>query len=310
MRISCAGAHSYNLAKDEETDRAALAHFDLAVAADHGFAMAHAARSRSLSSIAGEYARSEELKPLYTAAIAAARRALELAPDLAEANLALGFALFTGTLDVAGARPFYDRAFALGRGDANIVLLYALYCSRAGRAVEARSAIGRAVALDPLNARTYRAAGSINYAERRYEEALAPLARAVQLNPDISHARSHRGNCLMQLGRLDEARAAFAAEPNDMFRLAELAIVEHRRGDSSAANRHFADLVADVGDSALYQQAEVLAQWGRADEAMAALEKARRIGNSGLIYLATDPLLDPLRKEPRFVNLIKAMRLG
>ena len=114
----------------------------------------------------------------------------------------------------------------------------------------------------------------------------------------------------MQLGRLDEARAAFAAEPSAMFRLAGLAIVEHRRGDAAAANRHFAELVADVGDSALYQQAEVLAQWGRTDEAIAALEKARRIGDSGLIYLATDPLLDPLRKEPRFVNLIKAMRLG
>jgi TolB-like protein/Tfp pilus assembly protein PilF len=304
------GRALYNQAKDEATDRAALAHFDLAIAADDHFAMAYAARSRSLASIAAEYAKAEELKPLYASSIAAARRAIELAPDLAEANLALGYVLFTGKLDVAGARPFYDRAYALGRGNADIILLFALYCSRAGRAAEARSAVGRAIALDPLNPRTHRAAGSIDYAARRYEEALAPLARAVQLNPDITNARSHQGNCLMQLGRLDEARAAFAAEPSAMFRLTGLAIVEHRRGDDAAANKYLAQLVADVGDSALYQQAEVLAQFGRPADAVAALGRARVIGDSGLIYLRTDPLLDPIRKEPGFIKLLHSLNLG
>jgi TolB-like protein len=59
------GRALYNQAKDEATDRAALAHFDLAIAADDHFAMAYAARSRSLASIAAEYAKAEELKPLY-----------------------------------------------------------------------------------------------------------------------------------------------------------------------------------------------------------------------------------------------------
>jgi hypothetical protein len=77
-----------------------------------------------------------------------------------------------------------------------------------------------------------------------------------------------------------------------MFRLTGLAIVEHRRGDDAAANEYLARLVADVGDSALYQQAEVLAQLGRPLDAVAALERARLIGDSGLIYLRTDPAID------------------
>ena len=97
---------------------------------------------------------------------------MELAPNLAEAHLALGYAQFAGRLDVKGARTSYDRAFQLGRGNADIILLYALYCSRAGRADEAHAAIQRALALDPINARVHRAAGSIDYAARRYEEAL------------------------------------------------------------------------------------------------------------------------------------------
>lgn len=304
------GRSLFNAAKDEESDRAALAQYDLAIAADPGFALAHAARSRSLAAIAAEYAKAEELRPLYDGAIAAAKRAIELAPDLAEAHLALGYALFTGRLDVAGARPAYDKAYALGHGDADILLLFALYCARARRSDEARAAILRAAALDPLNPRTHRAAGSIDYSARRYNDAIEPLNQALALNAKISNARALIGNCLYQLGKLKEAKEAFAAEPHAMFRLTGLAIVENRMGNTTAARQAMAQLIAELGDSALYQQAEVLAQWGRADEALATLEKARAVGDSGLIYLTTDPLLDPLRQRPEFNRLLKTLRLA
>ena len=67
------------------------------------------------------------------------------------------------------------------------------------------------------------------------------------------------------------------------------------------------NLVAQVGDAALYQQAEVLAQWGRADEAFARLDRARAVGDSGLSTLATDPLLDPIARDARFTRLIKEL---
>ena len=304
------GRALFNLAKDEATDRSALAYLDLAVAADPNFALAQAARSRALAAIAGEYAPAAQLHAHYNAAIAAARRALAIAPDLPEANLALAFALFAGKLDPKAARPYYDKAYARGGGNADIILLYALYCSRAGRAEEARSAISRAIALDPLNARTFRAAGTIAYAARRYEEALEPLRRALVLNPKITSANAVIGNCLLLLGRLDEAHKAYAAEPHDMFRYTGLAIVEQRSGNRPAAQHALATLRAEIGDSAAYQQAQILSQWGEADAAIAALEQARRVGDSGMIYVTTDPLLDPLRSQPRFINLVKAMNLS
>jgi len=54
------------------------------------------------------------------------------------------------------------------------------------------------------------------------------------------------------------------------------------------------------GDAAAYQFAEIHAQWGERDAALDWLEKAMRLRDPGLIYLKTDPLLDPLRHEPRF----------
>ncbi|HEU0310274.1 MAG TPA: TIR domain-containing protein [Sphingomicrobium sp.] len=301
------GKSLYHSASGEDSDRQALAHYDLAISADPKFAMAHAARSRVLASIAAEHGKAAELKSLYAESTAAARRAVDLAPELADAHLALGYVLFSGHLDVKGARSSYERAYQLGRGNADIILLYALYCSRAGRAGEARAAIERAVALDPINARVHRAAGSIDYAGRRYAEALPPLRRALELNPGISNAHALLGYCLMQLGQLKEARAEFAAEPTTFFRLSGLAIIDHKLGNRQAAEKAMADLVAEVGDAALYQQAEILAQWGRTDEAIDALRRARETGDSGLIYLATDPLLDPLRTDQRFLNLIKEL---
>lgn len=304
------GKSLYHLAKDEESDRQALAHYDLAIAGDPKFAMAHAARARVLASIAAGYGKAEELKPLYSSAIASARRAVELAPDLADAHLALGYALFSGQLDVKGAAPSYERAYKLGRGNADIVLLYALYCSRAGQADEAREAIGRALLLDPINARVHRASGSIEYAGRRYENAFAPLGRALELNPKISNAHGLIAYSLLQLGRFQEARTEFQAEPVAVFRLSGLAIAEHKLGNRAAAEKAMSELLSEMGDAALYQQAEVMAQWGNADEAVSRLWKARAVGDSGLIYLATDPLLDPVRKHPEFIRLLNDLHLN
>jgi TolB-like protein len=304
------GRALFNLAKDEATDRTALADFELAIAEDPNFALAHAARSRSLAALAAEHASADQLKPLYDQAIAAARRSIQLAPTLAEGNLALGYALFAGRLDVAGARPFYDRAYQLGKGNADIALFYALYCSRAGLPSRATEAVQQATALDPLNSRAFRAQGSVAYAARRYSDALPPLRHALALNPKMTFAHFLAGCGLLGLGKPAEARKEFAAEPETQFSLTGLAIVDRKLGNAAAADKSFAELIQNRGDSALYQQAEVLAQWGRIDDALRTLERARQIGDSGLIYVATDPLLDPLRKEPRFASFIKALHLA
>jgi TolB-like protein/Tfp pilus assembly protein PilF len=294
---------------DEASDRAALALFDTALAADPKFADAYAARARSLSVIAAEHAKGSELHALHRAALEAAQRAVELAPDLAAGHLALGNAIFNGQLNVAGARPSYEKAYELGRGDANLVLQYALYCARSGRPEEAKDAVERSITLDPLNARTYRAAGSIAYASRRYQQAIPQLKHALSIKPKLSNAYFYIGNCLYLMGQFAEARAAFAAEPQAMFRYYGLAIVERKLGNDAAAKKAMLQLVTEVGDSAMYQQAEVLAQWGETGAALTALERARLIGDPGLTYLGVDPMIDPLRKEPRFIALLKALNI-
>jgi TolB-like protein/Tfp pilus assembly protein PilF len=298
------GKALYNLARDEATDRQAKADFEIAIAADSHFALAHAALSRSLSSIAAAYARADELKGIYAQAIVEAKRATAIAPTLAEGHLALGYALFSGRLDVRGARLSYDKAYRYGRGNADIVLLCAAYMARTRRFQQARDAIDWALALDPLNPRTHRAAGTIAYASRRYYDAITQARRGLELNPKISNASAGIGDSLMQLGKLAEARAAYLKEPSAMFRLRGLAVLEHRAGNQPAAENALSQLIRELGDAAMYQQAEVMAQWGRADDAIAKLQRARAIGDSGLTMIATDPMLDPISRDPRFISLV------
>jgi TolB-like protein len=304
------GRALFNLAKDEASDRDALTHFESAITEDPKFALAHAGRSRALSVIAGEHATADQIQPLYSEAIAAARRAIELAPDLAEGHLALAYATFAGKLDIRGAWPSYQRAYKLGYGNADIALLYALYCSRAGRPAEAQAAVNRAVLLDPLNARAFRAQGSVAYAARRYADALAPLRHALQLNPTMTFAHSLTGNSLLGLGRTGDALKEFEAEPEAQFRLTGLAIAQKRLGNRAAAEKAFADLQSQVGDAAVYQQAEVLAQWDRIDDSLQKLTRAREVGDSGLTYAPTDVMLDPLRHDARFQRFLNQLSLA
>ena len=300
------GRALFNADDGEASDRAALAQFDAAVAADPGYASAHAARSRSLAGIATQYADVGEARAMHAAAITAARRAIAIAPGLAAGQLALGYALFAGKLDIRAARAPFDRAYALGKGDADILLLFALYCARTRRGSQARQAVDSAVQLDPLNPRAYRAAASVRYAGRDYAGAIPLARRALQLNPRLSNAHALIGIALMLQGHLREARAMLVEEPNTAFRLAGLAIVERKEGDAVAADKALADL-RGLGDRVSYQQAQVLAQTGDRDAALAALDRARTIGDSGLVYLGTDPLLDPLRTTPRFVALLSGI---
>ena len=301
------GRALYDLSADEASERAALAQFDAAITADGNYAAAYAARARSLTAIANQYGEVGSRAGLYQAAVAAAERAIALAPQLADAHSTLGYTLFQGRLDATAAREPFDRSFKLGSGEATVLARYAQYSARVGNDAGAVPAVKRALLLDPLNPLIFRAAGSIEYAARRYAESIAPVRQALAMNPKMSRAHAAIGDALLMLGRLEEAKGEYAVEPVDDYRLAGLAIVERRLGKTAEAQQAMDRLVGELGEKVLYQQGQVLAQWGENEAALARLEQARSIGDSGLIYARNDPLLDPLRDSPRFTALLKSV---
>ena len=301
------GRALYDLSSDEAAERAALARFDAAIAADPGYAAAHAARARSLTAIANQYGEVGQQEEYYAAAIVSAQRAIALAPRFADAHSTLGLVLFQGRLDAHAAREPFENSRRLGPGDANVLARYSLYSARIGRKNEAADAMRRALVLDPLNPLIHRAAGAIQYAARNYAKSIPPAEQALSMNPKMSRAHAAIGDALLMLGRSSEARAAYALEPAEDVSLTGMATVEWKLGNEQAARAAMTKLVADLGERVLYQQGQILAQWGETAAALAKLERAHVLGDSGLIYARNDPLLDALRGEARFARLLASI---
>lgn len=301
------GRALYDLSADEASERAALAQFDAAIAADPNFAPAHAARARSLTAIANQYGRVGETAAMYRAAIESAERAIAIAPQLADAYSTLGFTHFQARLDATAAREPFERSRALGAGEATVLARFAQYCARTGRDAEATDAMQRALVLDKLNPLIHRAAASIEYAARRYTASIPPARLALQMNPRLSRVHAAIGDALVMLGRLEEARTEYGLEPASGFGLAGIAIAEHRLGRADAARKAYDELSRIEGERMLYQLAQVQAQLGQRDTAIASLQRAHELGDAGLVYARNDPFLDPLRDDPRLALLLKRM---
>ena len=298
----------YDLSATSESDRAALAQFDAAIAADPDYASAHAMRSTMLATLAINLASGEgEHDKLFDAAIAASERALAIEPRLARGHLSLGYALSHGRLDLPGALPHYRAAEENAAGDADILRAVASYLAYGEDPARARTMIAEVLARDPLNARAFRTAGYISIFARQYAEVITRMERALALNPSI--ASVHFGIAIARLMQGDPAGAlkAAEAEPSKSFALTAAAIARHQQGDRAGAEAALAELARDY-DGSFYQQAEVHAQMGQPAEALALLEDAYAKRDSGLLWLRNDPLLDPLRSAPQFAGLLK--RLG
>ncbi|MDH5175697.1 MAG: hypothetical protein OEX15_03410, partial [Gammaproteobacteria bacterium] len=145
------------------------------------------------------------------------------------------------------------------------------------------------------------------YAARRYAASIPPGRQALQMNPRMSRVRAAIGDAMVMLGRFAEARTEYQAEPAHGFGLAGLAVVEHKLGQSGAAHKAYDEMLQTEGERMLYQQAQVLAQWGQTDAAMKCLQRALVHGDSGLVYARNDPFLDPLRGDPRLAQLLSSM---
>lgn len=302
------GRELYEAGTSEATDRAALAEFDRAIRLDPEYAAAYAMRSRTLGLIGNLYGDPEDHERVFNEAISSARRAIKIAPDFADGHAVLGFIHASRQLDMKAAKKPYQRAYQLGAGDSDILSRYANFCGRTREFAAAREAINAAISLDPLNARVYRFLGNIEYGSGNYEAAIASYEQAQAIQNPLSSFHYLVGLSHLALGDLPLAKTNFETEDFFVWNKTGLAIVEAQLGNQSAAMAHLAELKERQGDKSHYQYAQIHAQWGETEPALAALSDAWRTRDAGLAQLYSDPLLDSLRDRPEFERLLS--RLG
>jgi TolB-like protein/tetratricopeptide (TPR) repeat protein len=303
------GAKAFSSRRDVNDVPTAVAAYTDAIRLDPHYALAFAARSIALSTAAeeGAGATAAAVREGYDKAQADARQALALAPDLAQAHLALAL-VSDNTLDFTPASEEYERALALAPGDAQVLREGGTFAAIMGHFDVALAAARRAVVLDPLNRASHSALGRALFAARRYEEAVAAWADVISLDPDFTETYGHRGLAYYWLGDLQSARASCEMKPDAWRSQWCLSLVYDKLGRRADAEAELSKLKATQGDAAAYQYATIYAQWGNRTQALAWLDTAMRLHDTGLEYVKIDPLLDPLRQERRFKAIERELK--
>ena len=295
-------------AKHEAKDMVgAITTYDEAIALDPSYALAFANRSLIRTAYTSEAASGAEIRQGFEKAEADARQAIALAPNLAEAHIALAYVLEQGTLDFAQVAQQYERAMALAPGAANVLRFSGAFAALMGNFSTGIAALQHAIALDPLYHASHFVLGRALYAARRYAEAAAAFADAISLNPDFKSGYGERGLALYALGEFEHARLSCETNRDDWVSQWCLAMVYYKLGrlpEAEAERKKYEDVMSESG---AYQFATIYAQWGNHPKALAWLEKALHLRDSGLENLKTDPLMDPLREEPRFQAVMQEL---
>jgi TolB-like protein/tetratricopeptide (TPR) repeat protein len=232
-------------------------------------------------------------------------RALALDPNLAEAHTALGN-LYWHTWRMEDAVRELRLAIALNPSYATAYQWLGRMLLTDGRLEEAEAVMRRATELDPLSHRILD-----NYCiplsyQGRYEEALAVVDRALVLQPDSMQARIWKTLWLTELGRHDEAVALLRKIPWAGSTYEEYAVmVFARAGLKAEAEQVFALIPANASSAV---KVSALLRLGRPQDALSAMDPAT-MHTDPAADLLFDHSYDPIRGDPRFVNLLATLGL-
>jgi TolB-like protein/cytochrome c-type biogenesis protein CcmH/NrfG len=302
------GSKILGSATDAKGLQTAIAAYTEAIRLDPNYALAFAGRSQALSGFAGEFAIGAAIREGFDKAQADGRHAITLAPELADGHLALAGFFEVGSLDFRQASKEYERALALSPGNARVMRDYGQFAVWMGRADAGIAAVRRAVVLDPLSVRSHSVLGrALTYA-RRYEEAVAADNEALELDPESPGMHGSRGLAYYLLGDFQNARSSCETKPGFWVSKWCLAVTYDKLGQHGDAEAMRAKLEASSGDTSAYQYATIYAQWGNRTKALEWLDTALRLRDPGLVCVKTDPLLDSLRKEPRFQAIERQLK--
>jgi len=306
------GRHYYNKRSKDGLERA-IESFKQAIELDQNFALAHVGISDSYFVMPSYAYRSP--KEAIPQALTAARRALQIDPDLAEGHATYASALASERNWEETDREF-RRALELNPRVAEIHYRYALeYLAPQGRLEEAIAEIKRAIELEPLSIpMSANLAGLYLYA-RKKDLALEQAQKAAALELNHPTATFWLGWAYNANGMYVEAislgERLLGNDPTnqDVLQILGYAYAKAgRRQDLENIIRKF-DQLAKTNYVVKYRLAHMYAMLGDKDRAFAELEESLAASDWDINRLKVDPFMDPLRGDARFAALLKRLNL-
>ena len=245
-----------------------------------------------------------------------AEKALKLDDTLAEAHSALA-RVTQQEWDWGGAEREYRRAIELNPSYPVARIWYAQYLWAMQRFEEAVTQAKRAQQLDPASPFINTWTGSIYFLAGRVEEGMESMQKALELEPSFSDASLMLGRAYFMQGMHQEAIAelqkALTFNETETLLLGALAHVYARAGQREEALKLVGELkrveAEERGFVAPFGIIWAYAGLGDKEQAFAWLEKSYQEHRDRIVWLNVDPLLEPLRSDPRFQDLVRRVGL-
>jgi TolB-like protein/Tfp pilus assembly protein PilF len=285
--------------------RRAIEAYRKAIALDPRYAAAYVELAMS------EYFAADELGEMAgkQRALAAAEKAIELAPEEAIGYSARGYLRDRVNWDWIGAQADMEKALAIDSGDAETQVAYALVLENFGRLPEAIAAAQKSTELDPLSSGAWTRLGSLLIRNRQFVAAQEALRRALEIQPESSHALMYLAELQLAEGKAIEALAKFREVDNEGFRLWGIAMAEHTLGHATESQQALDELIAKHTRGYSYEIAQVYAWCGEKDKAFEWLQRSYQQREGDLVYIKDDELLAPLGGDPRYKAFLRKMNL-
>jgi len=241
---------------------------------------------------------------------AAARRAIELDPTLADPHATLGYAAGLFEWDMETAQRELEEAMHLNPNYPWAPhWLGILMCGR-GHTRRALELIDMSKDLDPLSPIINVGAGIPLHIARRYDDAVACYRAVLEMDPSLAPGHYYLGMSLQMRGDYDEAiraiqRAIDIAGPAPIF-VGALAHTLACAGRTADAERLVEQLrtIARQRYVSPYSFAVAHTGLGQIDEALAALEETLEEHNAWVWFLPVDPRFDRLRSDERYAAMM------
>lgn len=246
---------------------------------------------------------------------AAAFRALEIDPNLAEAHTALALIVQNHDWDWQTSEKEYRRAIELNPNYATAHHWYAEHLMWLGRFDEALRESERARQLDPLSLIIAADHGAILYYSRQYDRAIEHLRPVLRKDPGFRRT-GIVVYAYVEKGMFAKARAYTETLSQNYGKGAWywsiMTYIYGREGQLEAARRKLEELEQLNRRQELDPATMLWARLGIGDkeEALADLEKAYAEHYSFLTSLKVEPAFDPLRSDPRFQDLLRRVGLA
>src|SRR5437879_136515 len=285
-----------------------IEYFEQAIAADPNYALAYAGVADGYVWLPGYTAGTP--RDCYPKATAAAKKALELDDTLAEARTSLAIAIWLYDFDFSQANREFLRAIEL---NPNYAIAHQQYgnitLSALGRFDDAIAEGKRAVELDPLSLVINTDLGSNYCFARRYDEAIAQLRKTLEMDPGFYIAHIVLSQALDAKGARDAAIVEYqkARTLNDDPSVLGLLGRAYGLSGNKMEAKKILDQLKELSKEryvSAYSFGLVYLGLGDKEQALRWLEQSYQDrAGSDIGYIRVDPLLDPLRGDPRFEAL-------